>query len=127
MDKMMDVTILIIDGHPDVRDLLARRLDGQPGLRVVAKTSDPIVGAERAHDWQPHVILADFRLAGKDRAETCRWLGQVHPGSKLVLLASYFRVGEELKCLQAGASKCLLKGISISQLADELLAVAKIM
>jgi NarL family two-component system response regulator LiaR len=101
-DGMIDVTVLIIDGQSQVRDLLAERLDRQRGLAVVAKTSNPLVGADLARDWQPHVILADFRLPGKDRAESCRWLKAESPGSELVLLTPYFREGEELACLRRG-------------------------
>lgn len=121
---MRKVTVLIIDEHPDVCVRLARGLRSAAGLRVIGHTSSPVAGAELAHLRQPDVILADFRRGGRSRPELYRWLKEISPRSIIVALASYFLDGEIQQCVEAGVSKCLLKGMSMQRLADELRAVA---
>ena len=118
---MPDATVLIIDEHPDVCALLARGLGCQPGLKVVAHTSDPVVGAELARQWKPQIIVVDFKRAGRDRAEMYRGISRMSPGSRLIVLTSYWALGEQEACLRSGASRCLLKGMRIKELARELL------
>jgi DNA-binding NarL/FixJ family response regulator len=120
---MPDATVLIIDEHPDVCALLARRLGCQPGLKVVAHTSDPVVGAELARQWKPQIIMVDFKRAGRDRAEMYRGINRLSPGSRLVVLTSYWAQDEQEACLRSGASRCLLKGMRVKELARELLKV----
>lgn len=117
---MRQLSILIIDENPDVRDLLARGLGATPGFRVIGSVGNPMLGAELAHRFQPDVILADFRRTGPPRVETFRWIARVSPRSHLVVLTSYFEKGEEQACLEAGASRCLLKGVTVKELAREL-------
>ena len=119
----MSITVLIIDERPEVCQLLGERLDREPGLHVVGRTSNPFIGGELAHLYQPDVILADLQRVGRDRAQVCRWLKELSPGAKLVILASYFKNGEAVACLEAGAVKCLVKGMSTRRLAGELRAV----
>ena len=121
----MSITVLIIDEQPEVCELLADRLDREPGIRVVGKTSNPFIGGELAHLWQPDVILADLQRVGADRAQVCRWLKELSPGAGMVILASYFKNGEAAACLDAGAVKCLVKGMSTRQLAGELRSVVQ--
>jgi two-component system sensor histidine kinase EvgS len=121
---MRKATVLIIDEHPDVCVRLARGLRSTAGLQVIGHTSSAVVGAELAHLRRPDVILADFKRGGRSRPELYRWLKGMSPRSMIVALSSYFLVGEVQQCLDAGVSKCLLKGISMQQLADELRKVA---
>lgn len=117
---MGQITVLIIDENSDVRALLARGLSAFPGFKVIGVAGNPMLGAELAHELQPDVILADFRRTGPPRVETFRWISRVSPRSRLVVLTSYFSRGEEQACLDAGASVCLLKGMTLRDLAGEL-------
>ena len=73
-----------------------------------------------AHELKPAVIVADFRPTGPPRTETYRWLARVAPRSCLVVLSSFYADGEERACIEAGAQKCLLKGMSTDDLLGEL-------
>lgn len=121
---MSDLTVLIIDEHGETSDLLAARLERIAGIRVVGCTANAALGAELAHELKPDVILADFRRLGPPRAETYRWLAEMSPTSRMVALTTYLSEGEEDAFRQAGVSACLLKGIAVRDLADELLGLA---
>jgi DNA-binding NarL/FixJ family response regulator len=111
-----ELTVLIIDEHHEINELLARRLDKTNGLRVIGNTSNVLLGAELAHELQPNIIIADFKRTGPPRPETYRWLARVSPSSRIVALLGTVSVAEEAELLAAGVSVCLLKGITVEDL-----------
>jgi DNA-binding NarL/FixJ family response regulator len=113
-------TILIVDEHTEGGGPLARALSTLPGLKVVAQTGNPILAAELAHQWSPDVILADFKRGPRPRAEMAGWILASSPGSRLVIHTTYYVANEREEFRRAGASLCLLKGLSSRELGQEL-------
>jgi DNA-binding NarL/FixJ family response regulator len=109
-------TVLIVDEHEAVCDVLARRIEGLGGFRVIEATTNPVLAAEIAHEFAPDVIIADFKRGPKPRADMVRWMGEASPQSQLVIYASYYTDGEREAFADAGAARCLLKGMSASEL-----------
>jgi DNA-binding NarL/FixJ family response regulator len=117
---------MVVDQHEDVCERLAQSLDRIPGIKVLAQTMNLMSAGELAHQSAPDVIVADFKWGGTPRSEILRWLGRMSPQSTLVVYSSYYRDGEREAFAGAGASACLLKGISAKELAAQLRkAVAK--
>lgn len=121
---MSNTTILVIDEHPDVCELLTRRLDSLLGFEVVAHTTNPMVAAELAHQWHPDIIVADLNKGGAFSAQAYRWLKKMSPESQLVILTASLRTGDEALFLEAGATKCLFKDTPVKDLVHELREVA---
>ena len=121
---MREITVLIIDEHPAVRRELARGLSAARPLKVVSHTGDYRLGTELAWFWEPDIILLDVKTNGHDALDICRQVGRASPGSALVVFTSYLANGDERPYLEAGASKCLLKGMSMKGLVKELSALA---
>ena len=121
---MSEVTVLIIDENIALRELLARRLNAHPSFRVVAQTGNTLLGTELAWFWEPDLILVDFKAGGCRAADICRRVSRASPASRLVVFASYLTDIEERAFVEAGAAKCLLKGISFKTLAQELRGLA---
>ncbi|MDO8616849.1 MAG: response regulator [Dehalococcoidia bacterium] len=119
---MKQISVLILDDHAEVRALLARRLGSLPGFKAVAHSANPLLGAELARVLQPDIILADFQGRHFQR-ELYRWLARSAPQSQMVILTSYMEECEQGECLDAGAALCLLKGISLKELAEKLRGV----
>ena len=119
-----ELTVLIIDEHPTVSQMLARSLRRMPCIRVVGETSNVMLGAELAHQLEPDVILADFRRTGPPRSETYRWLSRVSPRSRVIAHTSYLPNGVERALREAGVAGCLLKGGGVKELAAQLLEIA---
>jgi DNA-binding NarL/FixJ family response regulator len=117
---MRQITVLVIDEHAEVSARLGRALAGMAGFRVLAHTTNPIWAAELAKHWKPQVIIADFQRGAARRAEMVRWLKEMSPESRVVVYSTYFVEGERAEFLEAGASRCLLKGLALDELAGEL-------
>lgn len=117
---MREIDLLIIDGHANVRALLARRLNAHPRFRVVAHTGNPILGTEFAWLWEPDIILIDPKGPGLYGSETYRRIARASPSSRLVVFTSYLLEGERRTFLKAGFSNCLLKGMGLKALAEVL-------
>ena len=124
MEKNRDLTVLIVDEHPDISRLLAWRLRMVRGIRVIGETANVMLGAELAHQLKPDVILADFRRTGSPRSETYRWLSRVSPKSRVIAHTSYLPNGDERELRQAGVARCLLKGGSVKELAGKIIEIA---
>ena len=119
-----ELTVLIIDEHPTVSQMLARSLRRIPDIRVVGETSNVMLGAELAHQLEPDVILADFRRTGPPPHETYRWLARISPSSHLIAHTSYLSNGDEKALREAGVSSCVLKGSPVAELASQLMSTA---
>jgi len=118
------MSVLIVDEHEQVCAALARRIEGFGGFRVIEATSNPVLAAEIAHEFSPRIIIADFKRGPRPRDEMARWMLSASPASKLVIYGSYYTDGEREAFAKAGATRCLLKGMSAQALADELHAIA---
>jgi two-component system response regulator DesR len=122
---MEPITVLIIDGHDELRRVLVRRLDGLTGLQVVGETGSPTRGVELAAANHPDVILFDApnpRLYG---AELCARIVRSSPASRLVVFTSVLDAETESAYRRAGAERCLVKGIAAGALAEELTTIAR--
>ena len=121
---MKQIAVLILDNHPSVGSSLARGLARIGGFRVVGHTTNPVTAAELAHQWHPQLIVADFSRVGGPRSATARWMKENSPESHLVIFSSYYVDDEYDEFLRAGAASCLLKGMTLDELAAELRNVA---
>ena len=124
-DGVDEITVLVIDEHNDVRALLARGLDGSSPLRVVASTGSALEGMDLAAKSRPQIILVDLKMPARYRAEVYRRIHRASPGSRLIVYTSYLSQEEERVSLESGVCKCLLKGMSIRDLAAELRSLAE--
>lgn len=120
---MNDVTVLIIDEHDGVRGLLSRGLGAYPPLKVVAATRSPMKGIQLAETLAPDIILVDLRRRGRFSTETYRRIGRASPSSRIVVYTSYLTPEEEEASRSAGACCCMLKGLSLKDLASRLVDV----
>lgn len=119
-----DVTVLLIDEHDHVRGLLSRGLGAYPPLKVVAATRSPMKGIQLAESLTPDVILVDLRTRGQYSAETYGRIARASATSRVVVYTSYLTPEEERAARTAGACICLLKGLSLRDLAGRLVEVA---
>ena len=121
---MGEISVLILDGHADVRDLLANRIAGQPGFRVVALTGDPAEATCLAESYRPDLVIIDIRRL-QDVALCLGRIREASPASRLVILTSYFERGEEEAYARLGVAACLVKDAGLARCLEDLRRLAK--
>ena len=119
-----DVTVLIVDDHPVVRQGLRTFLGGQQGLRVVGEAADGEAAVDEARRLTPDVILLDLSmpvLGGLDALDALR---TASPDSRVLILTSSTTDEAVLPAMRAGASGFVVKDIAPSALVQAIATVA---
>jgi NarL family two-component system response regulator LiaR len=112
------LTILIADDHPVVRQGLRTFLATQEDLDVVGEAATCTEAAERAAELRPDVVLLDLVMPGGDGIEAARKIRAASPRSKVIVLTSYPDDATVLPALEAGAAGYLLKDVEPQELAE---------
>lgn len=108
----------MVDDHQLVRQAVARAVDGEPDLRVVAEAgtlreAGALVGLER-----PDVIVVDVSLPDGNGVELVRTARELLPSSGIVVLTMHSDDETLLHALEAGASALVLKSATLDSVVD---------
>jgi len=117
------VRLLIADDQALFRTGLARLLDGDPRVEVVAEAADGQEAIAKAAEYQPDVILMDVRMPNMDGIETMQRIAATHPDIKVLFLSSFETSGSVLQALKNGASGYVLKDSMPEAIITSILAV----
>src|SRR3989338_4821188 len=108
--------ILVVEDHPDMRELLLRQMQLMGFLVILAKHGAE--GVERALKEKPHLILMDIMMPGIDGWEDTRWLRSNPETRDIPILAAtaLFRESDLRACLEAGCDDYIVKPFSFEEL-----------
>lgn len=121
---MRCITLLLVDDHALFREGLARVLDAQPDLEVIAKTDSARAALEALESLNPCVILLDVDLGPERALDFVRLARQNgYAGGVLVVTAG---VGDQeaIQLVQAGVAGIFHKHNSPESLCDVIRQVA---
>ena len=105
----MSIRIVLVDDHALVREGIARLLDGQPDMRVVASFGagrDALRFAEREG---ADVAVLDVAMPDMNGIEVARCLQDASPETRIVMLSMHADVEYVHRALLAGAQGYVLK------------------
>jgi DNA-binding NarL/FixJ family response regulator len=117
------VRVLIADDHTLFRAGLARLLEGDPRLTVVAQASDGLEAVQECQRLSPDVVLMDLRMPGMDGIEATRRIMQQGTGTKVLILTTFNLDTDVVSALKAGATGYLLKDAQAEALRCSIIAV----
>lgn len=108
--------VLIVEDHPDMRELLIWQMELMGFLAISAKHGKE--GVEKAIEQKPHLILMDIMLPGMDGWEATRLLRSNPETSNIPILAAtaLFRESDLRICLEAGCNDYIVKPFSFQEL-----------
>lgn len=110
------VRVLVADDHPIYRDGLARTLEDDPSLRVVATASDGEEAARLAAEFLPDLVLLDISMPrGGGLAALTRIRALPQP-PKVAMLTASEDPGDMVEATKAGALGYILKGVGAREL-----------
>ena len=106
---MDEITVLVVDDHPVVRDGLHGMLEGRPDIQVVGEAVNGREGVEMALRLEPDVILMDLRMPVMDGVAAIKAILEEQPAAKILVLTTYDSDEDIVRAMEAGATGYLLK------------------
>ena len=101
--------VMLVDDHPDFRDLLAALLEGQPDLEVVAQAGSLAEARSQAATARFDVVVLDLGLPDGNGADLIGELREASPeGAVLIMSASLHPTNIE-RAMREGADEVLDK------------------
>jgi len=107
--KKDELTVLIADDHPLVREALHRALDIEEDMKVVAEASDGEEAVKLASELKPDVVVMDIVMPKVNGIEATRKIKEIAPDTAILILTAYDDEEYVLGLLDAGAAGYLLK------------------
>lgn len=106
---MTFITVLVVDDHAMVRSALARGLDRDPEIQVVAEASDAEEAVVEARARRPDIVIMDIDMPGPTCFEAARQIAEDVPQTKVVFLSAFFHDHYVEEALAARARGYLTK------------------
>jgi DNA-binding NarL/FixJ family response regulator len=117
------IRVLVVDDHAVVREGITALLADCDDLAVVAVAGSAAEALERCGEVEVDVVLMDLSMPEVDGATATRWILDRHPDVRVVVLTGFLDETALRAAIQAGASGCLLKTVSASELAGAISGV----
>jgi DNA-binding NarL/FixJ family response regulator len=109
------IRVLIADDHGVLRDGLARVIDAQDDMEVVAEAADGAEAVARTRAGAPDVVLMDLEMPVLDGIAATREIVATAPGTAVLVLTSFSDRRRIVGALDAGAVGYLLKDAEASE------------
>jgi two-component system cell cycle response regulator DivK len=108
--------VLIVEDHPDMRELLSWQIELMGFLPIAARHGKE--GVEKAIVEQPNLILMDIMMPGMDGWEAARAL-RANPATRdipILAATALFRDSDLKSCLDAGCNAYIVKPFTFQEL-----------
>ncbi|MGW6539393.1 response regulator [Streptomyces sp. NPDC055051] len=106
---MTEITLLLVDDHPVVRDGLRGMFEADPGFRVLGEASGGVEAVELALRLDPDVVLMDLRMPAGGGVDAIAALARHGARARVLVLTTYDTDTDTLPAIEAGATGYLLK------------------
>lgn len=117
------IRVLCVDDHRLMREGIAKIVDVQPDMKVVAEASNGEHAVAQFVACQPDVTLMDLQLPVLSGLEAIRRIRAVDGDAKIIVLTTYHGDEDVHQALTAGAATYLLKEAVLDDLAGVVRAV----
>ncbi|MBI2360755.1 MAG: response regulator [Deltaproteobacteria bacterium] len=108
--------VLIVEDHPDLRNILRRQIERMGLMVIQAKNGAEAI--EIAVREKPHLILMDIMMPDVDGWEAARTL-RSHPETQhvpIVAVTALFRESDLKRCFEDGCADYIVKPFNFEQL-----------
>jgi DNA-binding NarL/FixJ family response regulator len=118
-----EITVLIVDDHPMVREGLSSMLTVS-GIRVVGEAKSGQEALELVKELQPDVTLLDIRMPDMNGIQVLEAIKAAKSPTEVIMVTTYKNLSYLLRSLAAGASGFILKDISRNNLLETVKVIA---
>ena len=103
------IRLLCVDDHRLVRKGVARLIDLEPDMKVVAEASNGAEAVTQFKQHAPDVTLMDLELPRMDGIQAIAAIRKERPDARIIVLTMYHGDEDIHRAIQAGAAAYLLK------------------
>ena len=104
--------IVIAEDNPDVREVLGKVFEVEPGFEVVATAPDGIEAVELTEALRPDLLLLDLAMPKLDGFQVMERLRSSAPEVRIVVFSGFADVDVQVTARRIGAADYLEKGTS---------------
>ena len=122
-DLAMRINVGIVEDDRELRESLAKIVDGHPRLCCVAACNSCEEALQRMPPALPDVVLMDINLPGMTGLKCTALLKERLPKTQILMLTIYSNNNYIFQALQAGASGYLLKSNSSEEVVQAVIGV----
>src|SRR5512145_340509 len=108
--------VLVVDDHALLRTGVAKIINQEPDLRVVAEAGNGVEALEAYERYRPDVTLLDLRMPVMEGVEVVRQIRARDARARVIVLTTYDTDDEISRALKAGAKAYVLKDIAAEAL-----------
>ncbi|MDT0444122.1 response regulator transcription factor [Streptomyces johnsoniae] len=106
---MTDITLLLVDDHPVVRDGLRAMFTAAPGFTVLGECSSGAAATGLALRLDPDVVLMDLRMPEGNGVDAIAELTRRGSRTRVLVLTTFDTDTDTIPAIEAGATGYLLK------------------
>lgn len=117
--------IIFADDHQIVREGLARLIDKEKDLKIIAETDNGIDAVRLQGELKADLIILDLRMPKKDGATAAQEIIKSHPEARIMLLTSFATAAEIKDALRDGVLSAIVKDSSSDTLIDAIRRTAR--
>jgi len=85
----MNLTVLIAEDDPAMRQVIKNAVTGVPGVEVVGESGDGVTALEMYEDLRPRVVMVDIDLPGMSGLELAQEIFDINPWTYLVFCTGF--------------------------------------
>ena len=117
----LPIRVLIVEDNQTFRETLHLLFELRPEVRVVASVASGDEAPDACREYEPDVVLMDYRMPGMNGAEATRAVLQAYPQARVVCLTASITQNEVDELARAGVVRCLTKDEGF----DEIIAAVR--
>ena len=88
-DDAEQIRILMVDDHPLVREGIARQIELEPGMTLVAEASNGREAIQRFREHRPDITLMDLQMPDINGLDAMVAIRKEFPEAKIIILTTY--------------------------------------
>ncbi len=112
--------VVLADDTPEIRTLLRLTLEDHGEIEVVGEASDGAEAVKIVKELQPDALVLDLAMPVMDGFQAIPEVRRHAPETKIIVLSGFDKALMSERALSLGADMYFEKGISFSDLADQL-------
>lgn len=116
MNESATIRVVLADDHTMVREALARILNEELGIAVVAQACDGVEAIAAVDAAAPDVLVLDYSMPNQDPPSLIEDLLARDPGLKILILTVHENIHYALRVLEHGAQGYLIKSAAAEEL-----------